>query len=197
MSGFFSQKALSKRNSIAPEGALFVIINAQKALHYSDQRHRSNLKAEGNILDALKHWRKRKWPVLHIKHVSDSRSSLFYRKSEVIEFIGGFEPFGREMVIEKTKASAFVKTDFEKFVRKLKVPAIVLTGFTAGECIDATARHANDLEIRTIVIGDATATFDIVGPDGKLYKADKIHRSMLANIHANFADVISTSSAIL
>jgi len=182
--------------SIIPEGSLLIVINAQRALHFSSQRNRSNLKAEDNILALLKFWRKRKWPVLHVKHISEKAGSLFHRDSDGADFIHKFEPQGKETVIEKQKSSAFIKTSLENEISQLKVSAIVLTGFTAGECIDATARHASDLEISTFVINDATATFDLVGPKGKLHKAEKVHRSVMANLHANFADVIDTASIL-
>lgn len=185
-----------KDKSIIPAKSLLIVINAQKALHFSSQSKRSNLKAEDNILALLKFWRKRKWPILHVKHISDKVGSLFYRESEGTKFIQGFEPQGNEIVLEKQKASAFVKTSLEKEITQLKVPSIVLTGFTAGECIDATARQASDLEIPTFVIGDATATFDLVGPKGKLHKAEKVHRSIMANLHAHFADVIDTMTIL-
>lgn len=183
-----------ERSTLVPNGALLIVINAQKALHFPNQGKRSNLKAEDNILTLLKFWRKRKWPVLHVKHVSDRLGSLFYRESEGAQFIQGFEPQGKEIVLEKQKASAFAKTSLEENILKLKAPAIVLVGFTAGECIDATARQASDLDIPTFVISDATATFDLIGPKGKLHKAEKVHRSVLANLHAHFADVIETAS---
>ena len=189
-------KNSKKDKSIIPAGSLLIVINAQKALHFSSQSKRSNLRAEDNILVLLKFWRKRKWPILHVKHISNKVGSLFYRESEGTNFIQGFEPQGKEIVLEKQKASAFIKTSLENEISQLKVPSIVLTGFTAGECIDATARHASDLEIPTFVIGDATATFDLVGPKGKLHKAEKVHRATMANLHAHFADVLDTLSIL-
>ncbi len=186
-----------KSKSIIPEGSLLIVINAQKALHFSGQKKRSNLTAEDNILSLLKFWRKRKWPVLHVKHISENVNSLFYKDSLGTEFIQGLGPQGKEIVIEKKKSSAFAKTSLENHISNLKVPAIVLAGFTASECIDATARQANDLDIKTFVIGDATATFDLVGPQGRLHKAEKIHRSVMASLHANSIDVIDTNSVLL
>lgn len=73
---------------------------------------------------------------------------------------------------------------------------IILTGFTANECIDATARQASDLGFSTYVVADATATFDFHGDDGKLFKADRVHRLILANLQALFAKVVETRCVI-
>jgi len=180
--------------SIVPPGSLLIIINAQKALHFSALSKRSNIRAEENLLKILKFWRKKKWPIAHVKHISDNSNSLFYHQSIGAEFIETLKPQTKEIVIEKYKASAFTKTSLERRIQKLKPPSIVLAGFTAGECIDATAKHAKDLDLVTFVVGDATATFDIIGPNGKLHKAEKVHRSTMANLHANFAQVIETST---
>jgi len=186
----------NKMSTVVPAGSLLIVVNAQKALHFSGQRNRSNLKAEENILALLKFWRKRDWPVLHVKHISVREESMFHKNSLGSQFITGFEAQTGEPVIEKQKASAFVKTSLEKKISSLKAPSIVLTGFTAGECIDATARQASDLDIPTFVIADATATFDLVGPTGKVHKADKVHRATMAQLHAGFVEVIETASVL-
>ncbi len=179
-----------------PENSLLVVINAQKALHDPARGRRSNTNAEENILKLLSFWRKRRRPVVHVKHVSENPASFFYHKSSGVEFIPNLEPVKNEHVIEKTKASAFTGTKLEKFIHETKADGLVLVGFTGGECIDATARQASDLGFKTFIIGDATATFDVVGPKGKLIKADKVHKNTLAHLHAMFAEVLETGAIV-
>ena len=50
-----------------------------------------------------------------------------------------------------------------------------------------------DLEERLRAAG---ATFDREGPDGEFFPADLIHRTALASLHDEFADVVSTHEAI-
>jgi hypothetical protein len=40
------------------------------------------------------------------------------------------------------------------------------------------------------------ATFDREGPDGEVFSADLMHRTALASLHNEFADVVSTDEAI-
>ena len=183
-------------SSVLPNNALLIAVNTQKALRDPARGRRSNSSAEQNIERLFKHWRKKKRRIVHVKHVSVNPASFFYRESSGVEFISGLEPHSNELVIEKSKASAFVETKLEKVIRQIKPEALVLVGFTGGECIDATARHASDLGFRTLVVGDATATFDIVGPNGKLHKAEKVHKNILANLHSLFAEVIETDSIL-
>ncbi len=46
------------------------------------------------------------------------------------------------------------------------------------------------------VVGDATAMFDVRSPDGKLLRADRVHRLTLVNINAFYAKVIHTSDIV-
>jgi len=87
------------------------------------------------------------------------------------------------LVIEKLKSSAFAETALLKELNRRSVESVVLTGFTANECIDATARQSAEFGFQTIVVGDATASFDIQGHDGKLYRADLVHKLTLAILH--------------
>lgn len=173
--------------------ALLVVINAQNGLHDPVQGHRNNSGAENNIQRLLEYWRANKRPVVHVKHVSDDASSLFYRLSGGVSFIPALSPNKDETVIEKSKSSAFSGTILQELVTHSNFSALVLTGFTAGECIDATARQSSDLGFTTYVVSDATATFDIVGPDGALHKAERVHNLLLANLHNFFAEIVDTN----
>ena len=55
---------------------------------------------------------------------------------------------------------------------------------------------SGNLGFETWYVGDACATFDRVGPDGEVFSADLIHRTSLASLHGEFADVVSTDEAI-
>lgn len=67
---------------------------------------------------------------------------------------------------------------------------MILVGFTANECIDATARDAASQGYNITVVGDATAMFDLKGLDGKLMMADRVHKLTLANLNAFVGQVL-------
>jgi nicotinamidase-related amidase len=177
---------------VFPQSSLLVVINAQKALQDPAFGRRNNSNAEKNILKLLSRYRKEKRPIVHVKHVSDNPASFFYKASPGAEFIPALAPLKHETVFEKSKASAFSSPSLEKHVHSLKVDSLVLSGFTAGECIDATARQGHDLGFKIVVAADATATFDIRGPEGKLHKAEKVHKGTLAVLHSLFAEILET-----
>jgi nicotinamidase-related amidase len=176
--------------------SLLLIINAQVGLLDSTQLGRNNSDAEKNISSLLNHWRKHKRPVVHVKHISDNPSSMFFRNSAGSEILPELKPLNDELVLEKTKSSAFAETSLEDQLRQFEPEEIVLVGFTANECIDATARDASSLGFTSYVVGDATAMFDVRDPMGKLMKAERIHKLTLANINAFYAKVIQASDLI-
>ena len=173
-----------------------IIVNAQCGLLDATQPGRSNTEAEKNISTLLNFWRAQERPVIHIMHVSDTIGSIFYRSSGGCEFLPGLQPDKDELVIEKTKSSAFAETELEARLKQLEPESLVLVGFTANECIDATARDASSLGFESYVVGDATAMFDIRSTEGKLLKAERIHKLTLANINALYAKVIQTADVL-
>lgn len=191
---------LTAKNKSTPkklsERSALVIINAQNGL-LDAVEDRNNSEAEVNMARLLAHWRTKKWPVIHVKHVSSNPASAFFRGSSGCEFLEMVTPLPGETVVEKTKSSAFAGTDLAANLAQAECSRLVLIGFTANECIDATARDAASLEYETFVAGDAVATFDLREPSGKLIRADRIHRLTMANIHAFYAKVISSSEALV
>lgn len=198
-SELLSQKKL-QQNSLSPlnftKKSALVIINAQNGLFDATQAGRNNSEAENNIAKILEQWRKTNRPVIHVKHISENPNSMFYRKSSGSEFLDSFTPLQNEFVVEKNKSSAFADTTLEDFLIKSEIQDLVLTGFTANECISTTAQDASLLSFTTFVAGDATATFDLRDPAGKLIKAEKVHKLTLTNIHNLYANVIDTESVI-
>lgn len=176
--------------------SVLIVINAQKGLLDSTQEGRNNSDAEKNISKLLEFWRRNKKVVFHIQHISENPGSIFFRSSSGCEFLPSCTPQSSEEVFEKTKSSAFTDTLLETRLKVLEPDNIMLVGFTANECIDATAKDAASLGFSSFVVGDATAMFDLRGPDGKLIKAERIHKLTLANINAYYAKVIQTADLI-
>ncbi len=108
----------------------------------------------------------------------------------------GFEPRAGETMIVKNVNSCFIGTDLEALIRAKNVNDLVICGLTTNHCVSTTTRMAGNLGFNVKLVGDACATFDRFGEDGKLYPADLVHSVSLANIHEEFCDVVSTADVL-
>jgi hypothetical protein len=55
---------------------------------------------------------------------------------------------------------------------------------------------AGNLGFETWVLADAVATFARKAPDGELIPAETMHRTALASLDGEFADVMDTGAAV-
>lgn len=176
--------------------AALAIVNAQEGLLGRMPASRRPVDAEAKLARVLQRWRTNRAPVFHIRHRSENPRSAFFKDAAGYEFLTAFRPVPGEPVLCKSGASAFAGTTFASKLEATGISAIVLAGFTANECIDATARDAHEAGFTTFVAGDATASIDVTAPDGTYYAAEKIHKLILANIHSHSARVLTTADIL-
>lgn len=101
-------------------------------------------------------------------------------------------PIKNELLIQKTHASSFSHTQLENFLKDQDVSTLALAGFTANDCIEATARDSFERDFNIYVVADGTAMFDFVAHDKKLYRAEKMPELVLANICLRYGEVENT-----
>jgi nicotinamidase-related amidase len=175
-----------------------IIIDAQQGIR--DEAHwggnRNNPEAEENIKRLLSYWREKNLPVIIVQHCSVSRTSPFWpdnQGNKLMDFIVVRE---NEKLLQKSTASAFIKTDLQLHLDRLKISDVVITGFVTNNSVEATARNAGDLGINTVVVSDATACFDKIGINGVKYKSEVVHQLSLANLKDEYATIRTTEEII-
>lgn len=173
-----------------------VLVDIQRGFTDVHWGVRNNLGAEGQMALLLAAWRRRRWPILHVKHNSRHPESPLHPSREGNRFQEAFAPQAGEKVIEKDVNSAFIGTDLEAQLRSLNVTRIVLVGLTTPHCISTTARMAGNLGFDTYVVSDATAAFEWRSHTGTRLMPEEIHFHSLAVLHGEFATVVTTSSVL-
>lgn len=179
-----------------PQTAALIVIDVQVGFDDPSWGARNNPGAEENIARLLKAWRATDRPVFHIQHLSVEPGSPLQPGLPGAEIKEIAAPLWHEPVITKRVNSAFIGTDLESRLRQRGIQTIVICGLTTNHCVETTTRMAGNLGFGTYLAGDAAATFDRTGPDGVTYPADQVHAMSLANVHGEFATVMSTDDIL-
>ena len=149
-----------------------LVIDVQKGLDDPSYGQRSNPDAEDNIARLLTEWRKRKQPIIHVRHCSVEPNSLLRPELPGNTIKDEARPLPGEKQFTKTVNSAFIGTGLEEYLHTQGISTIVVVGLTADHCVSASTRTASDLGFDVTLIADATAAHERVGYDGVRYSAD-------------------------
>ena len=176
-----------------------VLVDVMKAFDDRYWGARNNPDAEANVARLLAAWRGAKAPIIHVRHLQpgpDPEWHFFHEGDPGYEFKPEAMPLGDEPVITKGVNSAFIGTDLEDRLRAAGAETVVISGITTDHCCSTTARMSGNFGFETWFVGDACYTFDREGPDGEVFPADLIHRTALASLNNEFAEVMTTDDAI-
>lgn len=176
--------------------AALLIIDVQQGFDDPFWGRRNNPLAEEHIVHLLEAWRAQQWPIIHVQHQSRSVNSPLHPAKPGYALKAQVQPLPGETLITKQVNSAFIGTSLEMLLRQRQITTLVVTGLTTNHCVETTVRMAGNLGFQTYLVGDATATFDRMGPDGKLHRAEDIYTISLTSIHGEFAQVVTTDEVL-
>lgn len=179
-----------------PWTTALLVVDVQKGFDAPVWGRRNHPEMEERIVELLAAFRESGRRVLHAKHMSTHASSPLFPGKPGNAFKEEVMPRDGEQVIEKSAHSCFIGTPLEAELRRSGCDTLVIAGMTTNHCVSTTARMASDLGFRTIVVWDATATFDLVGPDGLTYQAEWVHSLALADLHEEFAEIVPTRAVV-
>lgn len=173
-----------------------LVIDVQKAIDHPDWGPRNNEDAEANIARLLDAWRRRRWPIYHIKHNSTEPDSHYRPGQPGNDFKTAAMPAEGECVIEKRTNSAFIGTDLEQRLRAAGHDSLVVAGVITNNSVEATVRMAGNLGFATCLVADATWTVDKTDLSGRIWPAADVHALSLANMSGEYATVVDTESVL-
>jgi len=173
-----------------------IIIDMQQGMQSPTLPPRNNPDAEDNIARLLAAWREADKPVVLVRHISRSSTSVFAPGQRGVEFQERFTPLAREHVVEKNVPDAFIHTGLERWLHARGIRDVVIAGVSTNNSVEATARTAGNLGFATVVVADACFTFDKPDFGGTLRSAEEVHRMALANLHGEYAEVRTTAAVL-
>ncbi|AWX98582.1 isochorismatase [Marinomonas primoryensis] len=175
--------------------AVLMIIDMQQGMSWPQAGVRNNPNAEQEIAELMAHWRANHAPIVHVQHLSTEPESLFWPEQDGVLFQDAFQPLEGEKVVEKSVPDAFIYSDLENWLRELNTQALVVVGVSTNNSVESTVRSAGNLGFTTYVVGSACFTFDKEDFFGQSRSADDVHAMSLANLHGEYATVITQDEA--
>lgn len=178
-----------------PKAAL-VIIDMQQGINHPKLGRRNNPDAERQMLALLKAWRDTGRTVIHVRHFSRSEDSVFWPRQAGVEFQPDFLPLDGEGELHKQVPDAFCHSALEGWLRADGIRQVVIVGVITNNSVESTARTGGNLGFEVIVPHDACYTFDGADFFGQPRSAEAIHGMSLANLHGEYATVVSTADIV-
>jgi nicotinamidase-related amidase len=177
-------------------GPALLVIDVQAGFDDPVWGPRNNPNAEANIARLLGTWRGTHLPLVIVVHDSTEPTSPL-RPGQLGNAVRGFVEGPADIVIHKNVNSAFYgEPDLDEWLRARNIGEVVICGVTTNHCCETTARMAGNLGYTVTFVIDATHTFDRVAPDGTVISAEDIARVTAANLHGEFATVVTTQSVL-
>ncbi len=172
-----------------------VVVDVQRGFDDPSWGRRDNPACEANVGALIGAWRERGWPLVFVRHDSDEPGSTLAPGTPGNEFkdvITG-EP---DLLVTKTVNSSFHgDPDLKAWLDGEAIDEIYICGITTNHCCETTARVGGNLGYDVKFVIDATHTFDRATPDGEMIPAEQIARVTAANLHDEFATVVTTAEA--
>ncbi len=179
-----------------PATTALLLIDCQKAWDDPYWGERNNPGAEGQITRLLAAFRASGRPVLHVKHNAKDPHSPLHPGEPGNGFKPELAPLPGEAIFEKNVHNAFLGTGLEAYLREREIDRVVIAGFITNWCVSSTARMANNLGFKVVVLHDACATFPFEDPFGQMVDAETLHRVGLTELHGAFAMVLGTEDLL-
>lgn len=175
-----------------------IVIDVQNAFNNPKWGIRNNPDAESNINQLINASRDAdNGEVIFVQHISNDSKSAFYVSGEGVEFKSIIEPPKEtEKIIRKTVNSAFIGTDLHEYLSNHNIDTTIITGLTTPHCVSTTTRMSGNLGYQTILVEDATASFELSDTDNKVIAPNLIQYYTVNTLKGEFAKIISTHNLI-
>lgn len=169
-----------------------IIIDMQRGMADPKSGRRNNPGAEENIRQLVLAWRAAGRPIVHVRHMSRSPTSVFWPGQPGNEFQENLLPLASEHVVEKNVTDAFVNTGLERWLHVRGIKELVIVGVSTNMSVEATVRSAGNLGFTTTVVADACFSFDRLDLHGKPQTAEEVHVHALSNLQGEYAKLLDT-----
>lgn len=146
-----------------------------------------------NITAAMRAARAAGIPVVVVRHDAPVDSPIFAEGSETWQLHPDVAALPADLLLRKSKASAFDGTELRDWLAARGVDTITVVGYMTHNCCAATIYQADGLKAE--FLADASGAPSYENAAGTVSAAE-IHRSYCTVFHSNFAAVAGTQEWI-
>jgi nicotinamidase-related amidase len=171
-----------------------IVIDVQKAFDDPVWGPRNNPDCEANVARLIDDFRERGEAVVFVRHDSVEPGSPLRpdQPGNAFKDVVRGDP---DLALTKSVNSAFLgEPDLDAWLKQRGIDRIAICGITTNHCCETTARMGGNLGYDVAFVLDATAAFDMTGPDGDSFDADTVSRMTAANLDGEFATVVKTDA---
>ena len=179
--------------SLSPKRALIIVdvqneyVSGNLRIEYPDVQQ--SLVNIGRAMDAA---RAAGIPVVVVQHLAPETSPLFARGSLQAELHPLVADKHRDLLIEKSMASALTGTGLGAWLREHEIDTLSVVGYMTHNCDDSTVRQARHEGWNVELLHDAAGSVPYANALGAA-TAEEIHRVFTVVMHTGFAAVVSTA----
>lgn len=145
-----------------------------------------------NILRAMDAAHAAGIPVVVVRHQALAGAPIFAPGSHGVELHPQVAERPRDLLLDKSKASALSGTGLGDWLRERGVDTLTLVGYMTHNCDDSTARQAAHEGWQVEFLDDASGSLPYANSAGAA-TAEEIHRVFSVVLHSSFAAVASTA----
>ena len=196
--------------SIVPAGTALLLIDAQREYFDEDRPlyipHADAIKANlVRLRDAADRCGAATVLVLHVHKADGSDvgrmgdfnpTPVFIEGTPGADVIDELQPRKTDIVVTKTRYSAFVGTGLNETLRSGGIDTVLITGLMTNYCSVTTARHAHDLDYKVIFVHDANAGPDMPNLGFGPVPHDQIMQAIATTLAGGVADVVTTDEVL-
>ena len=173
-----------------------IVVDLQRGFDDPAWGRPNNPDCEANVARLIAEWRRRRRPVVFVRHDSRKADSPL-RPGQPGNDLKAELDGDPDLLVAKQAHSAFYgRPNLDKWLQARGMVGLVVTGIATDHCCSTTARMACDLGYRVVFPIDATRTFDRRLPGGATVTAEEVATAVAAELHGEFAEVVQTADVI-
>jgi nicotinamidase-related amidase len=177
--------------TVITDRTVLLPIDMQAAFDDPKWPRRWNKDVDRNGRALLAAWRAAGRPIIHVRHDSIEPGSTLAPGTSGNAFRPGFEPLPGEPLVTKSVNSAFIGTDLDLRLKRLRCDKVVVFGITTDMCVSTTVRTGANMGWEMVLVPEACDCFELPDGRGGLIPAEQIHAAHVATLAFEFCELAS------